>query len=170
MDENGQLVIATPEAFQPATETVQLPSQEGTKQAVLLRKPDLVALMSGEGEMPDVLSELVSDEISGRKNGAKTRELQLTPEVVKRLMPLFDAVAIATFAQPRLWREAESDGEHMPVAWLSFEDKAFVFAWALGAEYVPLSKFREETGADVESVPDVPEVRGQTERDTGAKG
>lgn len=159
------LQIASPFDFEIKPEEVQLPSQRGTDKAVLLRRPDLVALIGGDGEIPDVLTGLVMAGIKGER-----QEFDLTPESVPQIMKSLDIIAIATFVAPKLWHGDEvSDDGRMPVGWLKFEDKGFVFAWALGAEYQPAASFRPEQNGHVGSVQSRHGVPRKAERHVRAK-
>jgi hypothetical protein len=140
--------IASPSDFGQAEE-VQLPSQAGTDKAVLLRRPDVIDLIASDGNVPDLLSDLVMRGV----NGGEQVELGITKENLPDIGKTLDIVAKACFVQPKLWDNAEADGEHIPVKWLTFQDKSFVFAWALGGEYQSAKSFRDEPDAGMDAVP-----------------
>ncbi len=152
--------IATPADFAPQAEEVQLPSQLGTESCVLLQRPDVIALIGGDGEAPDVLSNLVLSSLNGKAQAEK-KGLEINRETLPQMLSTMRLIAKATFVQPKLWEKEESDQEHMPVKWLDFNDLSFVFAWALGAEYQPASSFPEKPGGGVEAVQPLPGLQGK---------
>lgn len=141
--------IAKPGDFNPP-ETVQLPSQEGTDQAVLLKRPDLISLVAaGEGDIPDVLTGLIMQTIE--RQGQRT-EFTPTRENLPQIMQAVNVLCKATFVQPKVW-DADSDETHLSVQDIPFADKMFVFGWALGGEYKPAKSFRPEPNGSVDAVP-----------------
>lgn len=142
--------IASAEDFAVTPEEVQLPSQRGTDKAVLLKRPDLIALVTGKGDIPDVLTGLIMQSVEG---GGGQREFAITRESLPEIMSAMNAVCKATFFEPQVWDNDEPGEGCMPLAWLTFDDKAFVFAWALGGEYEGAKSFRDEPGAGVDTVP-----------------
>lgn len=128
------LQVASLDAFRPADVLVQLPSQQGSNEAVRLRRPDLVGLMAaGDGDVPDILTNMVAEMLNS--NGkAKQQSAQITAENLPQVMQSVDVVAIAAFVEPKLTRATEPHDGCVPVTWLSFADKVFVFGWALGGE------------------------------------
>lgn len=156
------LQIASPLDFEVKPEEVQLPSQKDTDKGVLLRRPDLIALISGEGDVPDVLTGLVMASLKGKRE-----ETELTAETLPQMLKSLDVIAVATFVEPKLWMGDEvSADDRMPVKWLSFEDKGFIFAWALGAEFKPAESFRPEQNGHVAIVQSNNRVRANTKRRT----
>jgi len=162
-----EFVIASAEDFAPKIEVVQLPSQIGTDKAVKLRKPDLIGLIGKNGSVPDLLSQYVTQEISGKKRKKSGGEIEITGENFPQLMEMMDMICIAAFIEPKLAAIEEPDGRHIPAAWIDFNDKSFVFSWALGTEYVPAERFRGQPGGDVGTLPAMPDVRIEAERGDG---
>ena len=144
--------VATLADFEPQVEWVQLPSQRGTKKAVQLQRPDIISLIDGEGDVPDVLTSIVLSQV----NGKQKQDMAIDRETLPQLMKSLNVVAMAAFVHPKLTEQA--------LRGMNFEDKAFVFSWALGVEYVPAERFRQEQDANVEPVPAVQKVRPNAKR------
>lgn len=163
MSDNGY-EIATLDDFRPSAEAVQLPSQNGTDKRVMLRRPDMVRLISSDGNVPDLLTSIVLAQINGR-----TAEVDVDETTIPQLMQMLNTIAVATFVEPALCEEDEPVDGKLPVAWVSFEDKGFVMSWALGVEAQALQRFRQEPGGNVESVQQVQKVRAKSKRHARAK-
>lgn len=127
--------IASPMDFEVQPEEFKLPSGK----TVLVRRPDLVSLISGEGDIPDVLTGLILAGLGGQR-----KEFELTRESVPEIMKSLNVITIAALVQPKAWDRDEPDEAHVPVAWIAFEDKAALFAWALGADYEQVRSFRDQ--------------------------
>lgn len=141
--------MVTPIAdWQPAVEEVKLPSGK----SAMLKRPDLVELISGEGDIPDVLTTLILSMISGNER----QELKITQESLPQIFRSLNVIAKACFVEPKLWDQDHAEGEYIPLSWLTFNDKGFVFAWALGAQYEPAATFPAQQNGNVEPVPVVP--------------
>lgn len=152
--------IAGGEDFAPKTETVQLPSQAGTDKAVRLKKPDQVGLIEN---LPDVLSGIVAAGMKGQST-----EFDLNKETVPDLMRALNVVAIECFVEPKLHAGDEMDAGRVPVKWIQFQDKVWVFNWALGEEYPRAESFRGEQSADVRALPADNGVAAAAERSAAA--
>lgn len=152
--------VAGPDSFRPDEEEVQLPSQQGTDRCVVLRRPDLIQLISGDGDVPDVLTNLVLSMLNG---SGRKQQLEITRETLPQLMGSLNTVAMAAFVRPKLWLREEAEGEFVPASWISFADKAWVFAWALGGEYQAADRFRAQPNGDARAVPPVRDVSAATE-------
>lgn len=166
MTDAPQLRIATPSSFAPKTEQVQLPSQKGTEECVLLRRPDIIALVSGEGDVPDILTNLMLSSI----NASQPSEMAIDADNLPQVFESMDHICKVCFVQPKLGDKDTEDAEYMPVSWLSFTDRTFVFEWALGAQYEAASSFRPESDADVDVVQQVPDVPAGTKRRNRSTG
>lgn len=150
--------IASLQDFAVQPETVQLPSQKGTDKAVLLKKPDMVSLIMGEyGEIPDLLTGMLMAGAQGAKVEVSLNDKDKLPQIAQML----NAVAIATFIEPRVCSGKEPQDDALPVSWLPFDDRVFVMNWAMGTELPAMQKFREEQSGGVGTVSeggDVPPV------------
>jgi len=168
----NELRIAGLDSFRPTAERVQLPSQAGTDEAVLLRRPDLVSLMAnGDGDVPDVLSNLILGMLQtteGRQG--KAQRVEITAENLPDVMRSLNVIALATFAEPRLTPASEPEGDAVPVHWLSFADKAWVFSWALGGEQaVAAQRFPDAADGRAGAVPAVQGIPPNAKRSRRAK-
>lgn len=148
------LQIATIEDFDN-TEVVQLPSQEGTNKAVRLQKPDLVQLFA-DGEAPDLLSSIALNNLG---NGTNKPNVSIDKDNLPDLMKTLDFVCRLCFLEPQL---GNNEGE-LPLHKIQFNDKMFVFMWALGAEYQPARQFPDETRENMDDLQPVNGVSEETE-------
>lgn len=116
-------------------EEVTLPSGK----VVRLRRPDLVDLLMGNGDIPDVLTNMIVDSI----NGGGRKEFEINKETLPQLIESINVIAKAVFVEPKLWNEIYADEAQgiIPIGWVSFADKTHVFAWAMGAQFQPAETF-----------------------------
>lgn len=126
-------------ALEPQAEVVQLPSQEGTDDAVRLKKASVLSMMNEDGQITDLITKLVFDdnELSDEDG------IKMLPDV-QRLDAFMNQVAIACFVEPAMQEQAEPDEGYASVHWLAFSDKVFVLTWALGEQFNKLATFRQE--------------------------
>jgi len=142
--------------WMPQAEEITLPSGK----VALLKRPDLVAMISGDGEVPDLLSNLILD--MTQNNMGQRQELTIDKETLPQIMKSMDVIAIACFVTPKLWTKDAAEGEYIPVAWVPFNDKATVMAWALGGQYQPAKTFPPEPNGHLATVPPIEPVSGKT--------
>lgn len=114
--------------WEPQAEEVTLSSGRRAK----LLRPDLVAMIAGDGDTPDVLSNLVLSMVTGDSG---KRELDITPDTLPQIMKSLNVVNKACFVEPKLWDNDFADEEHIPIKWLTFQERGEVFGWALGAKF-----------------------------------
>lgn len=141
----------------PQPEEVTLPSGKIAK----LKRPDLVDLIAGDGEIPDLLSNLVISMTSG---AGKTTELsmdKLDRQQLKELLKSLNVIAIACFVEPKLCEGDTPLGDAIPVAWVKFEDKAHVMAWALGGRYEAAKSFPAQQNGHVAAIPPSKRIRSK---------
>lgn len=141
--EQQQFTIASPDDFDHS-EIVQLPSQAGTDKAVRLQQPDLVQLFS-EGDAPDLLSNIALGHLNG---GGVEAGVQITKDNLPDLLQTLNLICRASFVEPKIG----NDKGQLPLERIPFNDRMFVFQWALGAEYQPTKNFPEQTGENLEAV------------------
>jgi len=148
---NGAKPIqATPASEWAAeTELVTLPSGHVAE----LRRPDVIDLIANGEDAPDLLTSVVLAQIN-----RKARTLELTPETLPQVMQMMNLIVAASFVAPKV-------PDELPLARLSFNDKSFVFAWALGAQYEAAANFRHQQAGGVEFVPPVQDVPAESEPD-----
>lgn len=144
------------------TEIVTLPSGRTAE----LRRPDLVNLIGEEGNVPNVLANLV---LSGIQNGTTTIEVK-DVETFREILKALNVIAKAAFVFPELSDDPECSAPFVHVGKVPMNDKGWVFAWALGAQYQPAASFRQEPGGRVGFVPTGQNVRGKTKRPVRHKG
>lgn len=132
--------------WEPQAEEVTLPSGKVVK----LKRPDLVSMISGEGDVPDVLSNMILSMVNG-SGGSK--EIDINPETLPQIMSSLNVIAKACFVEPLLWDNPQRDETHIPVSWVTFGDKGFVMAWALGGQYEPVKTFPPAANGNMATVP-----------------
>ncbi len=143
------------EAWDVQTEIVKLPSGR----VVELKRPDLVDLVSGKGDVPDVLADVVL----GQMQSAGRKEFEINRETLPQIMQSLNVIARAVFVFPKLGDEAGC----IPLSAIPFNDKAWVFAWALGAQYEPARSFPVEQNGNLAAVPAGEPVPSEAEPDSG---
>lgn len=134
--------------WQPKPEEVHLPSGK----VALLKRPDLVDLIAGDGEIPDLLSNLVMSMTAGAGGARELSMNKLSKDELKQLLKSLNVIAIACFVEPRLCEGNERQGDAIPVGWLGFEDKAHIMAWALGGRYEAVKSFPEKQNGNLPTV------------------
>lgn len=139
MANDTQFQIATIQEFEHS-EIVQLPSQEGTNKAVRLQQPDLVQLFSN-GDAPDLLSSIALGHLNG---GEVNANVQITKDNLPDLLKSLDLICRVSFVEPKI----DDSNIHL----IPFNDRMFVFQWALGAEYQPTKNFPAKEGEDLATV------------------
>lgn len=131
------------------TEEVQLPS--GNR--AVLKRTDPVEFMTSGGDIPDVLTQIIIDSIQQQGR----REFEITKDNLPELLESLNVITCAVFHEPKVVRDDELQGEPTeavrPLSWISFQDKAFVFAWALGAQFDPAAKFPAQQAQRMATVP-----------------
>lgn len=142
--------MVTPiQEWEPQVEDVTLPSGKSVK----AKRPDLVAMISDDGDVPDLLSNLIVSLLTG-SGGKTTFDLAtMTPDQLKEMVKSANVIAKACFVEPQLWDNAQRDETHIPLAWVSLNDKAFIMGWALGGQYQPAKTFPAQPNGHVESIP-----------------
>src|ERR1041385_1524404 len=96
-------MTVTPIADWETLEEVMLPSGKVIK----ARRPDLVDILAGDGDIPDVLTEIIMETI----NGGEKKELILNKETLPQLLRSLNVITKACFVEPKIW-----DGDHVDAA------------------------------------------------------
>lgn len=139
----------------PQAEEVTLPSGKVAR----LKRPDLVAMITGDGDVPDLLSNLILD-MTQNNMGAR-QEVVIDKETLPQIMKSMDVIACACFVEPKVWQKDVAEGEYIPVQWIPFNDKATVMAWALGGQYQAAKTFPPEPNGHLGAVPPGEPVSGK---------
>lgn len=143
--------VLTAKDFNPAVE-VELPSMAGSGNVVLLRLPDLLALVDSDGDVADPLTNILLSSLNG-KGGSGETKLEYTRENLPTFIAMLDRICMATFVSPKLTL-GEGDDEHVSVRHVSFNDKVFIMQWAMGGgDFRKVERFRPQSGGNVETVP-----------------
>jgi len=129
------------------TEDVELPSGNVAR----LRKPDVLALIMSNGEIPDVLSAQL---LAGMQGGAAPKQIELTAENVSGLLEVVNTVTRASFVLPRIVDkpEAEMTEDEIGIEHVAFNDRVFVLKWAMGGSIAAAQRF-PDSPARVGTVP-----------------
>ena len=153
-----ELRIATANDF-GASEVIQLPSQKGTDLGVRVQKPDPFELMlaSEDGNIPDILTNIVVNALNG---STTTTETDMSdPENIKGIYSLVNIITQASFVEPKVvpndkW---EPNSGTVPISDIKIEDRIWLLSWALGVGFNSLENFRSEQDSSDDAVDDVPE-------------
>lgn len=151
-------------------EELDLPSGN----VALVKRPGMEAFLT-EGLIPDSLMPLVNQAISTGKGlpPEKLNEMAKDPNFVTEMMDSMDRVLTKVVVEPKvLWHkrldgetlviipEEERDEDYVYSDDVDFEDKSFIFNYAVGGTR-DLERFREEAGASLDAVQDVDGVRSE---------
>lgn len=146
-------------------EDLELPSGN----VALVKRPGMEAFLT-EGIIPDSLMGIINDAIAkGRgMSREKMSEVSKDPKMVNDMMDAMDRVLVKVVIEPKVLGHKDSSGNVIPEEArdddyvytddVDFEDKAFIFNYAVGGTR-DLERFRSETRASVDAVQDVDGVR-----------
>lgn len=146
-------------------EDLDLPSGN----VALVKRPGMEAFLT-EGIIPDSLMGIINDAIAkGRgMSREKMAEVSKDPKMVNDMMDAMDRVLTKVVLEPKVLCHKDSDGNVIPEEErdddyvytddVDFEDKAFIFNYAVGGTR-DLERFRSETSASVDAVQNVDGVR-----------
>lgn len=146
------MTIITADYFNAGIE-LHLPSMPPDLR-VLARKVDLISLLDLNGEIPDPLTNMVLSALTGgaiiqKPVGTDPKELMLFTELINRTV-------VACLVQPAVTTDPNppADSGLVPIQRLSFEDKLFLFNWAIGGNlYAKSATFPEKPQGSVAVVP-----------------
>jgi hypothetical protein len=141
--------IATVEDFRPKGEPVTLPDCGLT---VLLVRPDILGMIrnSDNGELPDPLTNMIYDALLA---GKQKKPDEVTKEEFLASMDMITVIVKAAFLQPKVWDEEHPDEEHIPLKWLSINDRMTVFHWAWGEAVTgKIASFPQEPTGNLDTV------------------
>lgn len=131
-----------------AGELVELPSGKVAR----LRKPDVLALISENGEVPDGLSQFMFGD-------SKDADMA---EALPAMAPLLNRVTRAAFIEPRIVDEPSKDDE-ISLEDVAMADKLFIFQWLMeGAAGQQAGTFPEEQARNLAAVRDGTDVQPTT--------
>lgn len=144
---------------------------EGTPLVVPSGNTCLVRPSSGldmfirNGSIPNALMPMIQEAIDkGKPPSAAALNLSDNPELLSSILEMCDTAAIFMVMEPVIKPIPRDDqgevipfsqretGEFLYVDEVVFEDKMFIFNWAVGGT-ADLEKFREELGSSMEPVP-----------------
>lgn len=122
---------------------LQLPSQQGTDEIVILRRPDLFSLIksSENGQAPDFLTAFITSKM-GMNEATVSQD-----DLVSGMGDLINTLAAAAFVEPALSPEQASR--------LELNDRLFIFGWAMGDRFQRANPLPEQQGNGVHAVPTV---------------
>lgn len=140
-------MVVTSGAAWRTTEIKTLPSGKVAR----LRKPDVIDLIMGDGTIPDALTPIIMAGLKGEQVTDQIDWAKLTPEQIAGLFGLLNKVAAGAFVEPRIVDKPESemgDGE-IGIEHVEFNDKNFVFSWAMGADGGKAARFPSQPAGSV---------------------
>jgi len=135
----------------------------------LVKRPGMESFLT-EGIIPDSLMPLVNEAIATGRGmpPEKMAEVAKDPKVVLDMMDAMDRILTKVVVEPKvLWHkdsegnvipEDDRDDEYIYTDDVDFEDKSFIFNYAVGGTR-DLERFRQETGASLDAVQNVDGVR-----------
>ena len=121
-----------------------------------LRNPGMQAFLK-MGFIPDSLTGLVTKALKTGKEADEAEILEALSDEQKmdELFDLYDRITIYCFVDPKVHEVPEDDEDReddkLYVDEIDFEDKVFIFQWAVGGTR-DLHRFREQQNAAVERV------------------
>lgn len=151
----GNVGATAAAAFRQAvgTQLVTLPSGI----TVRLKKPDVLALIAEDGDIPDVLSGIALGGLATPQRPAQP----FKAGDVRALFGLINPITRAAFVEPRIVDKAEDDlaDDEILLEHVQFNDKTFVLNWALGTDGQAAHRFPGKQTSRMEPLPasgDVP--------------
>lgn len=122
---------------------LQLPSQDGSDEYVILRRPDLFSLIkhSEKGEAPDFLTAFITSKM-GMSDTTVSQD-----DLVAGMGDLINTLAAAAFVEPALSPEQASR--------LELNDRLFIFGWVMGDRFQRANPLPQQSGNGVHAVPAV---------------
>lgn len=140
----------TAQQWKKASQGVPLEVPSGN--TALVRNPGMQIFMQ-RGLIPNSLMPIVRQAMSGKPLDLKAEDM--TEQHLEDMLALFDAVTVYCVVEPKVLA-VPADGEEraedvLYVDEVDFDDKQFIFQWAVGGTK-DLEKFREEQAATMESV------------------
>ena len=153
-------MVTAYEEWVPKTEEVTLPSGR----TALLRRPDLVDIITGGGDVPDILTNMIMESINGQTG--ESQEVAISAENLPAVLIMLNVIAAACFVEPKVVMSAKGEPAEGTILaqWISFNDRAHVFGWALGAQFQPAATFPQEQTGDLGAVPAGGDLQGKTKR------
>lgn len=139
-----------------APERVQLPSQKGTNQCVLLMGLNLISI-GADPEAPDFLANVVISGMQGKAEKFTLDVKKMSKADLQGLLATLNYVCEQCFHTPRVTQTGENGT--VPVRQVGFVDAMFVFQWALGRNGLAAATFPEQPAGGVAAVPDGQDVQ-----------
>lgn len=129
-----------------------VPLQVPSGNTALVRNPGMEVFLR-KGLVPNSLMPLVRQGMTGKELDVKAEDI--TDDQLNDLVSLFDAVTCYCVIDPPVApvpaQESERDPETLYVDEVDFEDKQFIFQWAVGGTR-DVEQFRKEQAASVDAV------------------
>lgn len=145
-NEKKAQTIASVEDFRPKGERITLPDSGLT---VLVQRPDVIGLIknSKNGDAPDPLSSFIMANINGKAN-------ELTAKDLPSMMESAELVVKAAFLQPKVGDEEDKENGIIPLSWLTYIDKMYVFGWAMnaGGQLPAMQSFPTQPSGNMEAL------------------
>lgn len=126
------MAVTTPEQWLNDYEEVTLPSGK----TVGVRQFDVISILTEDGEVPTVLRPVIDNMIMQTESGQQAEEMKMDSEAFASMGRLFDRLIDACWVAPKLveTREQVLAGEGITKDMIGFNDKVYLFSWAMGGE------------------------------------
>lgn len=146
-------------------EDLDLPSGN----VALVKRPGMESFIT-EGIIPDSLMSIINDAIAKGRGmpPEKMAEISKDPKTVNDMMDAMDRILVKVVIEPKVLLHKDPEGNVLPEEArddeaiytddVDFEDKAFIFNYAVGGTR-DLERFRKETSASLDAVQNVNGVR-----------
>lgn len=158
--------------FKKATgHLIKLPSGQTCR----ARRPGM-DLFVKQGMIPNSLMPMVTKALSEHKPPSQRdvgRSLDVTTELLSEMGKMYDAIAAYVITEPTVLptpeQESDRDPEQLYADELEFEDKMFLFNWAVGGSS-DVERFRKEQASALESLQPSEDVELPAESVAGDPG
>jgi|GEM_PF-2552111 len=131
-----------------------------------LRKVDVMDILMGDGQIPNVLLSMIQGDITP----TQTQNVQMEGDDFKRFRELLDKLARACFANPPIvdTMEEVQEGKGILSSMIPFNDKSLLIAYCMGgrAQFENATKFLEQQEGSVVAVQPSDNIPSESEPDS----
>lgn len=161
-DDAEHQVPTTAKAWKQRSEATDLKVPSGN--VCLARMADMRSLMQS-GQIPNPLMPIVSQALKSGKE-PDLKKMATDPKKIQSVLELIDNVVISVVVEPKVLplpreenpqdekydKDFERDEDDLYVDQVAFDDKIFVFQWAIGGTR-DLERFRAEFAQSLDNLP-----------------
>jgi hypothetical protein len=169
--QRGPTEVTTASAWRKQT-TEGTPLVVPSGNTCLVRPSSGLEMFVRNGSIPNSLMPIIQDAINkGKPPSTKDLDMQANPDLLESVLELTDTACVFMVMEPVVKPVPHDDngevipfsqrekGDFLYVDEILFEDKMFIFNWAVGGT-ADLEKFRQELGASLELVPGSEDLGG----------